>query len=101
MNQTKTDDRRRPFREEGAEQVLSSVEDEVTKNLMKMGFAVARMRYIRWKDMTDAEWEARLPAAPFDMEFFASVLKDVFSEREVLERVLRGESIASATGWDV
>lgn len=101
MNKTMTDDRRRPLREEGAEHVLSSVDDAVTKNLMTMGLGIARMRYVRWNEMTDAELEARLPAAPFDMEFFAYVLRDLFSDREVLERVLAGESIASATGWDI
>jgi hypothetical protein len=88
------------LREDGAEKILAGVDDPVTKNLMRLCVAEARMRLVRWKDLSDAEWEAQLPIAPFDFEFFISVLKHVFSKRETLERVLRGESLDYATGWD-
>ena len=42
-----------------------------------------------------------LSTAPFDLEFFGSVLKQVFSKREMLERVLRGERVESATDVNV
>jgi hypothetical protein len=35
------------------------------------------------------------------MEFFMSVMKEVFSKQEALKRVLGGESVASATGCEV
>jgi len=101
MSHSKTDELRKPIREEDAEAMLASVDDPITGELIRLCVAAARMRFMRLKDSTDAEWEARLPSAPFDMEFFVSVLQEVFSRREVLERVLRGESVASATGWDI
>ena len=101
MTEFKTDELQRPLREDGAEEILAGVDDPVTRNLMKFCLAAARMRFMHWKDLTDVEWEARLPTAPFDMAFFASILKDIFSNREALERVLRGESVESATSWDV
>jgi hypothetical protein len=101
MSDPTTQELSKPLREDGAETILRSEEDPITGELMKLCLATARMRFMRSTDSTDAERESRLPVAPFDMEFFMSVLKDVFSRRDVLERVLGGESVASATGWDI
>jgi len=35
------------------------------------------------------------------MEFVVSALKEVFSNRQLLEKIMQGQSIAAATGWDV
>ena len=94
-------DRRGPIQEEGAAKLLQEMDDPIAGELMKLCLAAARMRFVRWEGLSSTEWEARLPKSPFDMEFFACVLKDVFSKREVLERVLRGETVASATGWEM
>lgn len=88
------------LREDGAERILNGVTDSVSENLMKLCFAEARMRFMKWKDLTDEKWQEGLPVAGFDMEFFASVLKAVFAKREVIERILSGDTIESATRWN-
>ncbi|WP_394834480.1 hypothetical protein LVJ94_49100 [Pendulispora rubella] len=90
-----------PPNEEGAKRVLASIDDPVVRNIVQLCVTEARMRFIRGEAMSDDEWEAQLPAAPFDMEFFASVVSKVFSRRSVIDGIMRGESIARATGWDV
>ncbi|MCA9590945.1 MAG: hypothetical protein KC657_36860 [Myxococcales bacterium] len=59
------------------------------------------MRFMRPQGMSEAQWQMQLPVSPFDMEFFASVVTKALSRRDVLERILAGESLAQATGWDV
>jgi hypothetical protein len=49
--------------------------------------------------MPDAEWEDRLPAAPFDRDFFVRVLDVALGNRDVTTRILAGESPDEATGW--
>lgn len=90
-----------PLGEEGAERVVASIEDPVVKNLVRVSVAEARMRFMRSPTETEEEWVSRLPAAPFDMEFFASVLTKVFSRRQIIERLMQGESIEQASDWDV
>lgn len=85
--------------ESEVEAVLSAAPTEIVRNLARMGVAVARMRYARRKDQTEAEWRAGLPAAPFDMRFYASVLVSLFSQTKTIENVLQGQSIADASGW--
>jgi hypothetical protein len=100
MTSASNEDRRSPLREDGAERIMAAVTDPITRNLMTIALAAARMRFMRAANLSQAEWEARLPLAPFDLEFFASVLEQVFSKHEIIERVLRGESVPSASGWD-
>lgn len=90
-----------PFNEAGAERVVSNIDAPILKNAVQFSLAKARMRFIREAGEDEYAWRTQLPAAPFDMGFFASVLKEVFSRPEVVERILRGESIEQATGWDV
>ena len=90
-----------PLREEEAERVIASIVDPVQERLVRVAVAEARRRFMRPTDMLELEWRKQLPAAPFDMEFFASIMKDLFSNRELIDRLLRGESIEAATGWDV
>lgn len=90
-----------PLGEEGAAQILDSLDDPVVRELVRLCLAEARMRFMRPQGMSEAQWQMQLPVSPFDMEFFASVVTKALSRRDVLERILAGESLAQATGWDV
>jgi hypothetical protein len=85
-----------PLNEETAEEVIAGIESEPIRNLVRMAFAVARLRFA----MRNGAEESSLPAAPFDMAFFASVLAEAFRSEETVRRVILGESIPTATGWD-
>lgn len=90
-----------PVREDGAARLVESIQDPIVKSLVRLCLAKARIRFIRLVDQTDAEFESGLPSEPFDMEFFASVLRDAFSNRSILERILAGETLEAATSWDI
>jgi hypothetical protein len=51
--------------------------------------------------MGEAEFVAQLPSESFDMGFFASLMKDLFANRELLNRLLRGDSIEEASEWPI
>lgn len=94
-------DSKSPARDEGAYRVAQDVSDEVVRNLILLGIASARMRFVRPKDMSVVEWSQRLPAAEFDMEFFARILAAMFERPEIIRAILDGKSLQEATGWDV
>jgi hypothetical protein len=64
-------------------------------------FAAARMRVMPWRGSSETDRVERMPVAPFDMEFFVRVATEALSRRKVVDRILRGETIAAATGWDI
>jgi hypothetical protein len=90
-----------PLNEIGVDEVLASIPDSATQNLVRLAISMARMRFMRWEGMSDDAFEAQLPKSPFDMTFFASLMKGVFSKWDLLERIAKGESIPTASGWDV
>jgi hypothetical protein len=101
MTAQRSKDAYRPIREDEAEKIVAGVKDPVARNVVTLCLTRARMRFMRWQGTTEDEWKAQLPTADLDMAFLASVLEEVFSKRDVVDRILRGESIASATDWDV
>ena len=92
-------DRRLPFNRDAVDTVMSSVTDPIVKNLMSAALGVAILQYSKPPTMTDAEFDRHLPRAPFDMAFFAAIMKDLFSQRTAIEAILKGKSVAQATGW--
>jgi hypothetical protein len=74
--------------------------DPVTRNLVLLAIAEARMRVIRRVGQNDDDWRAGLPEQPFDMQFFAHVLASMFAKADIIKAVLNGESLAEASGWD-
>lgn len=75
--------------------------DPITRNLVMLAIAEARMRVSRRVGESEAEWRARLPRTPFDMEFFRQVLASAFGKRDIIEALLAGKDLAQASGWDV
>jgi len=93
--------RNAPINEELAATIIDSVQDPVVQNLLRLGIAAARMGFVRWEGQSMQDWEQGLPAAPFDMEFFARALARAFAHPDVIRRILDGETIAQASGWDL
>jgi hypothetical protein len=86
--------------EDGAESVVNSVQDPIVRNLMLAAWGVARLRIARSGELI-TEPEEELPQGPFDMRFFALVMRDLFLQKDAIIGMLRGESPAQASGWDV
>jgi hypothetical protein len=90
-----------PVNESSAEAFASGIADGATRNLVLLGIAVARLRFVKSSEMGDLEWREGLPKGDFDLHFFATVLAAMFSRREVIEAILSGRSVEEATGWDL
>ena len=81
--------------------LLESIPDQVVKNLVSLAVADAHKRFIRWEGQSEEDWRASLPARDFDIAFFAEVLRETFSKRELVEKLLGGASPSEASGWDI
>lgn len=90
-----------PVNEAQVDMVLADIASPVTRNLVQMAVAAARMKFMRSMDQSEEDWENELPATPFDMGFFAKVVADAFKNETVVRSVVAGASIQNATGWDV
>lgn len=93
--------RKVPANEDEAVKAISAVEKPATRALLRMALAQARMQFMRSAQQTEEEWESQLPVAPFDMHFFVKVLTKVFDQDDALRKVLDGQSLEEATGWNV
>ena len=80
---------------------MSAVENPATRTLLRMAIAQARMQFMRSAEQTEEDWERQLPIAPFDMHFFAKVLAKVFEREDVLRKILDGQPLEEATGWNI
>ena len=69
---------------------IAQVEDPVTRNLLNMAF----VRFVQRSLLEDRE----SPRADVDMLYLVKVLKDFFSEHEVLARTLAGERVGAWFG---
>jgi hypothetical protein len=90
-----------PINEEGVDVVLASLRSQVTRNLVRVAVATARMQFLRKEGQTSEAWLSQLPASEFDMGFFARVVAEVFRNEEMLRAMLDGASIEKASGWDI
>ena len=93
--------RRAPLREDDAERALNAIDDQVVRSLVRLCVSQARMRFVRRVGESDIDYEAHLPLESFDMEFFVSVLREAFANPAVIGRILAGETLEAAVGWDV
>lgn len=86
--------------ESEASLATDSIPDPVTRNFVRFGLAEARSRALKVVPHDEIRWRAGLPAAPFDMLYFQSVLRSLFEQRDVVTALLAGSSLAAAAGWD-
>jgi hypothetical protein len=85
----------------GAFDMVEEETEPVVRELLRMSTSIAMMQFAKPKEMGDAEFQMRLPEAPFDMAFFVRVVQQMFRQRHTLEAILRGQSVAAASGWDI
>lgn len=67
-------------------ELISSVEDPITRNLLSAASYSVIKRFLANKE---------LPLADFDMQFFCAAMLELFENHELLHSILRGEDV----GW--
>jgi hypothetical protein len=82
------------------EAILREAPNDIVRNLASVGVSVALIRFGKPVGQSDTDYEARLPAAPFDMAFYATVLIAMFRHTDAIKGILDGQSIAQASGWE-
>ncbi len=90
-----------PFNYDAAKRILAATDDPVSANLMKYALAQLQLQLLPIAGVDEDEWRRNLPLAPFDMAFFLKVIKSMFANREVVDKLLAGQTTAQATGWDI
>ena len=93
------EDRKHPINAERANDRLAQINDPITRNLIGLGLGAVWAELMRPVGVSDAEWEARLPQSPIDLDFVARVLIAAYGDREVVDKILAGTSIEAASGW--
>jgi hypothetical protein len=91
-----------PFvqRDEG-KAAFDAIDDPITKNLVRIAVGMMTVRALPFhKPGSPAERVAEPPVSPIDYAFFVRLMRDMFENREKLQKVMAGESIESAYGWD-
>jgi hypothetical protein len=88
------------LRSEEAAAFIATQEDEVVRNLLRIAVATVGRRVAIGTNVSREEWAHCLPRTPFDMLFFVQTLARMFSNPALLRRVMDGETIAKASGWD-
>ena len=72
------------LRQEEAKRVFRSIDDLAVNQLMNMAF----FQVIKW--YTSGE---KMIASDFDICFFTEVMKEVFSDKATIQRILNGEDL--------
>jgi hypothetical protein len=74
------------LRSDEANKVLENEQDPITKALLSnANYWLVRKFFA----------EKKRPVADFDYQFYLELLRDIFSEHEVLERLLKGERVGA------
>ncbi len=74
------------LRDGEARTLIASVEDPITRHLLTNAMFHFFRRYNE---------QQQRPVSDFDMLYFASLLRDIFSEHDVLRRILAGERVGA------
>lgn len=87
--------------EEASYQLAQGHPDAVVRNLVLLGLAKARMRFIRGAAQSESEWRRGAPSGTFDMLFYAQLLVAVFERTELIRALLDGQTLEEAAGWNL
>ena len=87
--------------EEASYQLAQGQSDAVVRNLVLLGLAKARMRFIRGAAQSEGEWRRGAPSGTFDMLFYAQLLVSMFERTELIRALLDGQTLEEAAGWNV
>jgi hypothetical protein len=87
--------------EQASYQLAQAQPDAVVRNLVLLGLAKARMRFIRGAGQSEGEWRRGAPSVTFDMLFYAQLLVAMFERTELIRALLDGQTLEEAAGWNV
>ena len=79
---------------------MKAIDDPIVKELVRLCYGAILLRFLRPVGLSDDEYREQLPVASVDMVFIVEGLKKSFSELDIVERILRGESLLQAADWD-
>jgi hypothetical protein len=74
------------MRDDEAKALIATVDDPITGRLLSNAMFHFFRRYYEQQDR---------PVSDFDMLYFATLMRDIFSEHEVLRRILAGERVGA------
>lgn len=94
-------ERQLPLNDDAARRRLERIADPTVRNLIQSVLGAAIVQLLHPVGMPDQEWDRRLPAAPFDLEYLVRILEIALGDKELVTRILAGESPESAGGWDL
>jgi hypothetical protein len=81
-----------PLNRKAAFEFVSTLDDPVLKRILAFGLQVATVPFMHADDLTDEAFARQLPAAPFDLLFYVTVLARVFSNRPWLQALMAGQT---------
>jgi hypothetical protein len=74
------------LRHDEANEIIAAESDPITKHLITNAMYHFLKRYYQ---------EKQYPVCDFDMYYFVALLHEIFSEHDVLRRILAGEKVGS------
>jgi hypothetical protein len=72
------EERENPLNEDAAADAIETLANPIARHLLGGALQWARLHFRRQPALSDADFESRLPAAPFDFNFYARVLTTMF-----------------------
>lgn len=67
----------------------------------RFALAEARVRFMPAPLGVSRKSFASRPATDFDMLFFAEIVVGMVAQTDIMQRLLSGESLSQAAGWDL
>src|SRR5262245_42024971 len=86
------EERAQPLGGDEADRSRSQLGDPAAQRLLGAALAWARRRFTRQQGQSAEDFAVQLPVAPFDLGFYARALASMFTRRDWLEAMLRGEN---------
>lgn len=87
--------------ERQAHDFIAGIQDPIVRELGRFAMAEARLRFMPTAGGDPEESARTRPAADFDMLFFAEAIVGMFAQTEIIQRLLAGDSLPRAAGWDL
>ncbi|SRR5258706_5214541 len=76
---------------ETANGTIDTVNDPILKTLLRAALGALAYQYFTAYHENDLTPGKYLPTAPFDTAFYIQLVKNIFSDKEAIRRVLEGE----------
>ncbi len=93
-------DRGDAINERQAYEFVSGIQNPIVRELGRFALAEARVRFMPTAAGDSDRSIGSRPDADFDMLFFAEVVVGIVAQTDIIQRLLSGESLSQAAGWD-